>query len=69
MTVPISIKPKDLMCILGLSHRQCVRKLKAIRLVCNKESHQYVTIEETADYFGLPAENLVKRLENHGKQQ
>ena len=67
MTAPISIKPKDLMRILGLSYNQCCRKLKAIREVNGKKCYQLVTITETADFLGLPEETLVKRLENHSK--
>jgi len=67
MTAILTIRPKDLMRILGLSYSQCQRKLKAIREVNNKERHQYVTITETADFIGLPESDIRKTLENHSK--
>jgi hypothetical protein len=67
MTAPISIKPKDLMRVLGLSYNQCCRKLAAIRQVNNKKAYQLVTITETADFLGLPEETVINRLQNHTK--
>ena len=65
MTATLTIRPKDLMRILGLSYSQCQRKLKAIREVNNKKSHQYVTLSETADFIGIPEADIRKTLENH----
>ena len=67
MTTPISIKPKDLMRILGLSYSQCRRKLKAIREINEKKPHQCVTIAETADFLGLPEEVIRNTFENQKK--
>ena len=64
MTIPISIKPKDLQRILGISYSQAKRKVKAIREVNGKQRHQCVTIPETADFLGLPEEIIKKTLEN-----
>ena len=64
MTATLTIKPKDLMRILGLSYSQCLRKVKAIREVNGKERHQYVTVTETADFIGIPEDTIRKTLEN-----
>jgi len=65
MTATLTIRPKDLMRVLGLSYSQCQRKLKAIRVINCKGSHQYVTVTEVADFIGLPENDIRKTLENH----
>jgi hypothetical protein len=63
MTAPITIRPDNLMRILGLSYEQCRRKLVAIRQVNGKKRGQCVTISETADFLGLSEETIIKHLE------
>ena len=67
MKIPINIKAKDLQRVTGLCYNQCLRIAKNIRCVNDKKKHQYITAQETADYLGLPLENLVLLLENHHK--
>jgi hypothetical protein len=69
MKLPTTIKPKDLQRITGLCYAQSLRIAQKIRFVNDKKKHQYITPQETADYLGLPLENIVLTLENHKKNK
>lgn len=54
----VCIYPKDVERVTGKSYRQCVRILKKIRTVINKQKTDLVTINEFCDYFGLKPEDV-----------
>jgi len=47
------IYAKDISLILGKSYKQSVRILRLIKDAYNKKDHQYVTLEEFAEYTGI----------------
>ena len=47
------IYAKDIQRITGRSERYCRKILQQIREKLNKESHQFVTLEEFAEYSGI----------------
>lgn len=47
------IYPKDIQCITGRSERYGRKLLNKIKLHFGKEQHQFVTIEEFAEYSGI----------------
>lgn len=49
----LCIYPKDVSIITGKGQRWSQRLLQHIRLVLNKEEHQYVSVKEFADYMGI----------------
>jgi hypothetical protein len=55
----ICIFPKDIQLITGRSARYGRNMINEIKLKLKKEPHQFVTIQEFADYSGLDLE-LVK---------
>lgn len=50
------IYPKDISLILGKSYKQSLRIMRTIRDAYDKEPHQYVTMEEFAEYTGISIE-------------
>ena len=55
----LPIYSKDVELITGRKHRTACTMLQQIRRVLGKEKHQFVTIAEFCQYFGLK-EELVK---------
>ncbi|WP_026209765.1 hypothetical protein [Cytophaga aurantiaca] len=53
------IYPKDVQRITGKSERYCRKLLRKLKAELKKDQHQFVSIEEFANYVGLDAE-LVK---------
>ena len=47
------IYPKDIQCITGRSERYGRKLLNEIKVHFGKEQHQFVTIEEFAEYSGI----------------
>lgn len=54
------ICPKDISVILGKSYKQSLRILRTIKDAYSKQPHQYVTLEEFADYTGIDLETVRK---------
>lgn len=54
------IYPKDIQRITGKSERYSRKLLKKLKVKLQKEEHQFVTIEEFAEYVGLDPD-LVKK--------
>ena len=52
----VCIYPKDVQRITGKSYRYSRLLLLKIKKQCNKEEHQFVTIEEFCEYTGLKLE-------------
>lgn len=52
------IYPKDVALILGKSVKHSERLLRLIRDTLGKESHQYVSFKEFAEYTGLDEEEI-----------
>ena len=50
------IYPKDIQCITGRSERYGRKLLNVIKEHFGKESHQFITSEEFADYSGIKLE-------------
>ena len=57
----VVVMPKDVMIILGRSHRTACTVLQNLRKKLGKEKYQYITITEFCQYAGI-AEELVKDL-------
>jgi hypothetical protein len=53
------IYPKDVQRITGKSERYCRKLLRKLKVELKKDAHQFVSIEEFANYVGLDPE-LVK---------
>ncbi|HET8838540.1 MAG TPA: hypothetical protein VFM82_06035 [Flavobacteriaceae bacterium] len=49
------IRTKDLALWKGVQIRAAQREMERIRDYFDKASHQYVTNEEAAEYYGIPA--------------
>ncbi|MBE8719957.1 hypothetical protein [Sphingobacterium pedocola] len=56
----ICIYPKDVSIILGKSLSQARRILSLIKEVYGKADHQYLSIQEFADYTGLDPDEIKK---------
>lgn len=54
------IYAKDISIILGKSYKQSLRILRTIKDAYSKEPHQYVTLEEFAQYTGIDI-NLIRK--------
>lgn len=54
------IYPKDISILTGKSYKQSVRIFGTIRSAYDKKPHQYVTLEEFANYTGIDIENVRK---------
>jgi hypothetical protein len=54
----LAIYPKDVSIILGKSQKQAERILRDIKFALNKDLQQYVTMQEFADYTGIPLEDV-----------
>jgi predicted transcriptional regulator of viral defense system len=54
------IYPKDVQRITGKSERYSRKLLKKLKVKLKREQHQYVTIDEFAEYAGLDSD-LVKK--------
>ena len=50
------IYPKDIQCITGRSERYGRKLLNEIKVHFGKESHQFITSEEFAEYSGINIE-------------
>lgn len=61
--MPITlIKPLEMQKIIGQSYSTAKRKVKAIREINNKASHQYPTVAETADFLGVTETEIAEAL-------
>jgi len=52
-TTRVCIYPKDIQCITGRSERYGRSLLNKIKAHYDKEKHQFVTVEEFAEYSGI----------------
>lgn len=57
------IFPKDIQCITGRSERSGRRLLNEIKTHFGKDSHQFVTSEEFAEYSGINLEIVTEYLQ------
>jgi hypothetical protein len=57
------IFPKDIHCITGRSERHGRKLLNDIRAHFGKEPHQFITVEEFAEYSGIKEEIINQYLE------
>ena len=58
----ITIYPKDIMLLTGKSERYSREILKQIKILCKKEKHQLVSIEEFCNYIGLSLEEVERKI-------
>lgn len=56
------IYPKDISVLLGKSYKQAVRIFGNIRSAYGKKSHQYLSIQEFAEYTGLSEDVIMRQL-------
>ncbi len=56
----LCIYAKDISIITGKGIRSSQKMLKEIKLKLNKKSHQYVSLQEFADYVGINVEDVTK---------
>ncbi len=61
--VRVCIFPKDIHCITGRSERYGRKLLQDIRKHFDKEPHQFITVEEFAEYSGIKEEIIIQYLE------
>ncbi|MEZ4801725.1 MAG: hypothetical protein R2797_03055 [Gelidibacter sp.] len=61
--VRVCIFPKDIHCITGRSERYARSLLNDIRKHFGKQPHQFITIEEFAEYSGIKEETIIQYLE------
>lgn len=54
----IFLRAKDISRILGLSYSGSYRRYKLIQDYFNKQSHQFISMEEFCEYEGLEAETV-----------
>ena len=59
-TTRLCIYAKDISLITGKGLRSSQKLLKNIRFVHQKEAHQLVTVQDFADYTGIPLELILK---------
>lgn len=57
------IYPKDIQCITGRSERYGRKLLNKIKVHFGKESHQFITSEEFAEYSGIKLEIVTEYLQ------
>lgn len=60
----ICIYPKDIQRITGRSERYGRKLLQECKAQLGKQEHQLVSIEEFADFIGLPAEKIQEYIKN-----
>jgi hypothetical protein len=58
MTIRIIIYPKDVQKITGKSERYGRMLLKQIKVKLNKEDHQFVTVDEFCQFYGIKPEQV-----------
>jgi len=60
MKIPkrVCVYPKDVQRITGRSEKYSRRLLHTIRQNLNKQSHQFITIEEFAQHVGIDSETV-----------
>ena len=56
--VRVCIFPKDIHCITGRSERYGRKLLHEIRAHFGKDPHQFITVEEFAEYTGIKEETI-----------
>ena len=56
----LCIFPKDIQLITGRSARYGRNVINEIKIKLNKQPHQYVTIQEFAEYSGLTSDEILK---------
>ena len=66
MTIPLNIRPKDLERMTGLSYSRCCVLIRDCRKEYSKGKHQFLSLEETAEYLDIPASKLI---ENYKKPE
>jgi hypothetical protein len=57
----LCIYPKDIMIITGRSERYARKILRKLKLQLGKKPHQFISIKEFAEHFGLD-ENEIKKV-------
>lgn len=57
----LCIYPKDISLITGRGIRSSQKMLREIKVKLRKKQHQYVTVEEFADYSGISIQLLKNR--------
>lgn len=62
MTKIYSIKPKDIAFLFSKSYKQAYRDYCRMRISLNKKKKQIITIDETAQYFGIKPEVIRESL-------
>ena len=60
----LCIYPKDIQRITGRSERYGRNVIKEIKMMLNKAPHQFVTIEEFANYAGLEISTIITYIED-----
>ncbi|WP_298152363.1 hypothetical protein [Flavobacterium sp.] len=58
----VCMYPKDVQRIMGKEYTQARRYLIKIKKHLKKEDHQYISVEEFADYTGLPIEEILRSM-------
>ena len=58
------IYPKDIQCITGRTERYGRKLLKEIKLYLGKEPHQFITINEFAEYTGIEVDIINEYISN-----
>lgn len=56
----LCIYPKDIAIITGRGLRYSQRLLKAIRIKLKKKQHQYVSVQDFAEYTGIELQLIIK---------
>jgi hypothetical protein len=60
------IYAQDIMKITGKSRRYGYRLISKIKAYLNKPDHQMVTLEEYAEFHGIPVDKVMEYIENTG---
>lgn len=58
----VVIYPSDIQILLGISDRSARRYIKKIKDRLGKESEQFITTQEFAEYSGIPLENIEQQI-------
>ncbi|TYP91338.1 hypothetical protein BC792_12046 [Sphingobacterium allocomposti] len=58
----LCITPKDIAYILNVSLRQASRRYNQVKDAYGRLRHQELTVQEFADYYGLPVNEIYARM-------
>lgn len=56
---PLFIKAKDVQYILGCGSTTAHKRLALMKVVYSKQAHQSITLQEFADYEGVPISDII----------